>query len=225
MIRSHCSSPGFFGVDLMGWLNRLYTVDILSDRRMYHKCYTNINMHALVLYAALDGSDAEGLLPLQLYAIAVLTNFSPPPPPPPHRLGNPQVKIFRPKLYSALGGPKCASWIWAVCIRFMWMWEYKMARVSLVRIIAISWHFEIVSVKIFAFSKRGWHTNLDYRPGFLRENWRWYILSHLCASHAKLTAAKKIEKKNEFEKSKVLEIFPYTLYKFIKMMHFYFSTY
>ena len=62
----------------MGWLNRLYTVDILSDRRMYHKCYTNINMHALVLYAALDGSDAEGLLPLQLYAIAVLTNFSPP---------------------------------------------------------------------------------------------------------------------------------------------------
>ena len=49
---------------------------------------------------------------------------------------------------------------------------------------------------------------MDHRPSFLRENWRWYILSDLCASHAKLTSAKKL-KKSEFEKSKVPEIFPY----------------
>ena len=36
---------------------------------------------------------------------------------------------------------------------------------------------------------------MDYRPSFLRENWRWYILSDLCASHAKLTAVKKLKKK------------------------------
>ena len=38
-----------------------------------------------------------------------------------------------------------------------------------------------------------------YRTGFLRKNWIWYTLSHLC------------EKKGQ-EKSKVLEIFP-ILYK------------
>ena len=43
---------------------------------------------------------------------------------------------------------------------------------------------------------------MDYRPSFLRENWRWYILSNLCASHTKLTAAKKLKKKVNLKSQK-----------------------